>query len=165
MSKVTVMADGDGNVIIPTENPEYGYVRVEQFGTQVDGEGWLRVVKKSALIKGKMEDLLSQGYYDGQQIDGKIVVKESLKPFYDEDPDRNLKMAGDTGVVCRLDDQPIYRQSFYTTNLNAQDELIMHTNRDEIRNTMSVQKSKFKLVRDRKMTTASESKTKQTVKL
>ncbi len=57
-----------------------------------------------------------------------------------ENPDRDLKIAGSTGIPCTLDDQPIYRQSFYTTNESAQDQLIMHNNGDDIRSVQAAQK-------------------------
>jgi hypothetical protein len=50
----------------------------------------------------------------------------------------DLKYAGKTGVVCRFFDEPIYRQSFYTENVNEQDELIQHTNTDEIRESIQL---------------------------
>ena len=129
MSTVKVTADKNGNVIgVSQNNPEYGYVRLEQQTIQIDDRGWLKSVKRSTLIKGKMTDLLEAGYKDGTELPGKIVIKESLTPFNPENPDKHLKIAGQTGIVCRFDDQPIYRESFYTTNVNAFDELITHTN-------------------------------------
>ncbi len=140
-SKVTVAADLQGNVIgISKNNPEYGYVRVEQNVVSFNNEGWMRSSTRSALIKGKVEDLVAFGFKENQTLLGKIVVKESLTPFNTENPDRDLKLAGDTGVVCRLDDQPIYRQSFYTQDENAIDELISHTNKEEIRETQAATK-------------------------
>jgi len=141
-NKVTITADKNGNVIgISQNNPEYGYIRVEQIATQINDQGWLRNTKRSALIKGKVEDLMACGYKKDQEISGKIVIRESLVPFNTENPDRDLKIAGDTGVVCRLDDEPIYRQAFYTTNLNAFDELITHNNSEEIKEVQAAQKS------------------------
>lgn len=137
-TKVRVTGDENGNVIgVSVNNPEYGYVRVEQRVTQVNDQGWLRISKRSALIKGKVEDLKEAGFTAGQELPGKIVVIESLVPFNPENPDRDLKIAGVTGVVCRIDDEPIYRQTFYTSNENASDELLMHTNSDEIREVQS----------------------------
>ena len=141
MSKVTVTADQNGNVIgVSQNNPEYGYIRVEQIATQINDEGWLRNVKRSALIKGKVEDLSASKYKAFDEIDGKIVVRESLVPFNTENPDRDLKVAGLTGIICRIGDQPIYRQTFFTTNLNATDEFIMHDNKEEIREVMGAQR-------------------------
>jgi len=142
MSKVVVTADTNGNVIgISKNNPEYGYVRVEQNVTQVNDRGWLRNVKRSALIKGKVNDLVEAGLTAGKELNGKIIVVESFQPFNPENPDRDLKIAGDTGIICRVDDEPIYRQTFYTTNVNAVDELIMHTNAEEIREVQAAQRS------------------------
>jgi hypothetical protein len=142
MSKVTVAADKNGNVIgVSVNNPEYGYIRVEQNATQINDQGWLRNVKRSALIKGRVEDLIACDYVEGDQISGKIVVRESLTPFNPNDPDRDLKLAGETGVICRVDDQPIYRQTFFTSNVNATDDLIMHTNSEEIRSVQTAQKA------------------------
>lgn len=141
-TKVSIAADKQGNIIgVSEKNPEYGYVRVEQMVKTINNEGWLRVSKRSALIKGKVQDLIDCNYKLGEQLPGKIVVVESLTPFNAENPDRDLKIAGDTGVICRIDDQPIYRQTFYTPNENAQDELITHTNTDEIREVQSAQRS------------------------
>lgn len=142
MSKVVVTADANGNVIgISKNNPEYGYVRVEQTVNQINDRGWLRTVKRSALIKGQIKDLVEAGFTEGKQLPGKIVVVESFKPFNPENPDRDLKIAGDTGVICRVEDEPIYRQTFYTFNENAVDEFIMHTNTNEIREVQLAQKT------------------------
>lgn len=142
MSKVVVTADKSGNIVgVSENNPEYGYVRVEQSGSFINDQGWLRVSRRSALIKGLVKDLVETGFTEGQELDGKIVVVESLTPFNPENPDRDLKIAGETGVVCRIDDQPIYRQTFYTTNVNNQDQLIMHNNSEEIREVQAAQRT------------------------
>jgi hypothetical protein len=109
--------------------------------TQINNEGWLRNVKRSALIKGKVEDLVDCAYQEGEVLPGKIIVVESFKPFNSLNPDRDLKIAGSTGIICRVDDQPIYRQTFYTTNVNAVDELITHDNTEEIKEVLSAQRA------------------------
>jgi hypothetical protein len=142
MNKVTVAADKNGNVIgVSPNNPEYGWIRVEQNARVISDRGWLRNSKRSALIKGKVEDLVASNYKEGEEITGKIIVIESHDPFNPENPDRDIKLAGDTGVICRVDDQPIYRQTFFTPNVNAQDELIMHTNTEEIKEVQSAQRA------------------------
>jgi hypothetical protein len=151
MSKVKVVADKNGNIIgVSTNNPEYGYIRVEQVATQINDQGWLRNVKRSAIIKGKVEDLLSCNYKEGSEIQGSIVVKESFEPFNPTNPERDFKIAGETGVVCRVDDQPIYRQTFFTKNPNAIDELITHTNSDEIRDVQLAQRSLSSIMKSSK---------------
>jgi len=147
MSKVKVAADKNGNIVgVSQNNPEYGWIRVEQIATQINDQGWLRHAKRSALIKGKVEDLIACGYKEGSEIQGKIIVVESFEPFNPNNPDRDLKIAGDTGIICRVDDQPIYRQTFFTQNLNAVDELIMHDNSEEIRDVQVAQRSLSSLV-------------------
>lgn len=142
MGKVVVSADKNGNIIgVSENNPDYGYVRVEQHGSFINDQGWLRVSRRSALIKGLVKDLSEAGFSEGQELPGKIVVIESLTPFNMDNPERDLKIAGETGVVCRYDDQPIYRQSFYTMNDASQDQLVMHTNKQEIREVQAAQKS------------------------
>lgn len=141
-TKVTVAADKSGNIIgVSEKNPEYGYVRVEQVVRSVNERGWLRVSKRSSLIKGKVEDLINCNYKLGEELPGKIIVVESTTPFNPENPDRDLKIAGETGVICRIDDEPIYRQTFYTPNDRAQDDLLMHTNSEEIREVQSAKKA------------------------
>lgn len=146
MNKVKVAADKNGNVIgISPNNPEYGWIRVEQNARVISDRGWLRNAKRSALIKGKVEDLVDSNYNEGEEITGRIIVVESHNPFNPENPDRDLKIAGDTGVICRVDDQPIFRQTFFTPNVNAEDELIMHTNAEEIKDVQTAQRG-FKSV-------------------
>jgi hypothetical protein len=141
MSKVTVVADSNGNIIGQSQNnPDYGYIRVEQKTIQISEQGWLKSVKRSSLLKGKMDDLLAAGYKDGTELPGRLIVKESLTPFNPENPDKNLKIAGSTGIICRIDDQPIYRDTFYSTNVNAYDELISHNNNEEIKDVMHSQR-------------------------
>lgn len=140
MLKVKVLADKNNNVINISENPEVGFIRVEQEALQYNEMGWLKTTKRTALILGKVDDLLKAGYKAGMEIPGKIVVMESLKPFNAENPDKNLKIAGDTGIICRVEDQPIYRQTFFTPNQDAMDELVHHTNTEEIREVMEAQR-------------------------
>ena len=140
MNKVKIASDKNGNIItVSPNNPEYGWIIVEQLTHQLEG-GWLKPVLRKARITGKMEDLLNIDYKAGQELSGQIIVLESLTPFDNETPDRDLKIAGKTGVICRYFDQPIYRQCYYTSNPNSQDELINHTNKDEIREVMLAQK-------------------------
>lgn len=141
MVTVTVTADENGNVVgVSENNPDYGFIRVETIATQIDNEGWLKNVKRSALIKGRVNDLVEVNYKEFDEIPGKIVVRESLTPFNPENPDKNLKIAGSSGIICRLNDEPIYRQTFFTSNLNDLDELIMHTNKEEIKEVQVAQK-------------------------
>ncbi len=140
MSKVRVSGNGKGAIVVPSENnPEYGFIRVQQeretFGSP-DAEhptGWLQVKTLSALVPGTVKDLKRLGWAEGQEIPGMIVVREQFLPFNTVNPEKNLKVAGDTGVVCTKEGQKIFRQSFYTPNTSAQDVLIQHDNSAEIK--------------------------------
>ena len=85
---------------------------------------------------GKAEDLSSLGYFKGQALAGKIVIRESLEPFNTENPEKDYKIAGKSGVICCQDGQPIYRKCFYTTNEAEGDILIAHNNTESIREAM-----------------------------
>lgn len=143
MSHVTVVADANHNVINVSKNPEFGFIRLQQRTAKIGRGGWLKFETRTALLHGSIEDLKEAGYTANQQLSGQIVVKESFTPFNEENPDRNLKIAGKTGIILKVDDQPIYRQTFYTTDMSDRDELIQHdmdcTN--EIREVLAAQKA------------------------
>jgi hypothetical protein len=134
MSKVIVTADKADNVIVPSKkNPEWGHIRVEQIRMVVDDRGFARKKPVSALIHGTVSDLKGFGWVKGQEVEGKVIIKEQLIPFNEKDPERDYKIAGETGIVCCVDDQPIYRKAFYTTNEKAGDVFEAHTNTDAIK--------------------------------
>lgn len=133
-SRVRVTADAAGNVIVPSKNnSEWGHIRVEQTRMIIDDRGFARKKTVSALIPGTINDLKGFGWSKDQEVEGKIVVKERLEAFNAEEPERDYKIAGDTGIVCCADGQPIYRKAFYTLNMNAYDETIEHTNGEDIK--------------------------------
>jgi len=141
-NKVTIVSDDNGNVInVSTNSPEYGYIKMEQTTPMIDLEGWVKIQKRNCLLKGKLVDLQALALKGGDTIPGKLVVKESFIPFSSVNPERHLKYAGNTGVICRVDDQPIYREVFYTADVNTQDSFIVHTNKQEIKDALEVKKS------------------------
>jgi len=134
MNTVKVTANDAGQVIVRSENnPEWGHIRVEQTLLVVDDQGFAKKSRRSALIPGLIEDLSAFGYTAGQEISGKIIIKESLTPFNKKNPKRDLKIAGDSGVVCRQDGMPIFRKSVFTADLSKGDDTLSHTNDDEIK--------------------------------
>lgn len=133
-TKVTVIGNEQGQTInVSANNPEYGYVRVVQTRTMFDESGFLRARKVYALIPGRVEELQMAGFRPNQELNGQIIIKESLTPFNENDPERDLKIAGDTGIVCSVEGQPIYRRTQYTASSNAEDTLIQHDNVEELR--------------------------------
>ena len=133
-NQVNIIADDMGNVIRQSNtNSEFGYVRLQQSRATFGSNNFLNKKNLSTLIHGKLEDLQSMGWKADQVLPGKIQVREQLEPFSSNDPDRDLKMAGDTEIVCCVDGQPIYRKTFFMPDVNAQDVLLAHTNGDAIR--------------------------------
>ena len=133
-TKVKVTGDELGNVIHQSvNNPEYGYVRVEQVKSVIDDNGFLRRRVISALIQGTIEDLNEENYYVGKELPGKVIIIESTKAPNKKDETKNLKYAGNTGVVCKINGQSIYRKTIYTIITNVTDELVKHDNSEEIK--------------------------------
>ena len=132
--KVQIIPDELGNVIrVSQNNPEFGHVRLEQDRVSYTNSGWVDRKVVTTLLHGKTEDLREMDLHNKTELNGKIIVKESLTPFNDKDPDRDLKIAGNTGIICCQDGQPIYRKTMYTPDMNAEDTLIAHNNGDAIR--------------------------------
>mgnify|MGYP000104838438 CR=1 FL=1 len=143
-SKVIVLADDTTGAVVNVSenNPDYGYVRVSQVRTVVDDNGFLRRKQITALMPALVEDLNEMHLFAGQQLDGKIVVEESLEPFNTKNPERDLKVAGETGIVCTLGGFPIYRRTKFSFDSNASDVSIKHDNVEELRAAYAAQNSR-----------------------
>jgi len=148
-SKVKVVADATtGSVInLSVNNPEYGYVRLEQKRSIVDDNGFLRVKPVSTLLHGTVSELKAAGFFAGQELNGQIVIQERLTPFNEKSPEKDLKVAGSTGIVCTLEGQPIYRRTLYTAVSNAADTLIKHDNVEQLRNAYAAQAGKSSAIK------------------
>ena len=114
-------------------NSEYGYVRLQQDRVTYSNGGWLKRSNVSTLLHGKVEDFDAIGIKDQTELTGKIIIKEQTTPFSSNDPDRDLKYAGETGIICCAFGEPIYRKTFFVADLNAEDVFVAHTNGDAIR--------------------------------
>ena len=139
-SKVTVQADEQGNVIrVSKKNPEFGHMRLIQNQTEFSISGWVNNKQRSTLVHGTIENLKTLGFTSGQDLDGNIIVTEQFTPFSENEPDRDLKMAGDTGITCMGahpetgEIVPIYRKTKYDPTGLAKPTYIPHVNADEIR--------------------------------
>lgn len=135
MVKIEANPSTGAIVTASTKNPQYGYVRVTQTKNVITPEGWVRMEKRSALLKGETEQLMEVfgGMNPGTEIEGNLVIQESLKPF-GEDKTRDIKVAPETGgVTCKLNGQPIYRRTLFMLEDDVADELIAHNNREEIK--------------------------------
>jgi len=130
MSKVTVTKTKAGNVInVNTNNPEYGYIRVEQNIPKINQDGWLSQETRSFLLKGPLSTLQNAGFEAGTALPGKLVRQESMEPFDDYS---TPKVAGDSGVICKVDGQPIYSRVVYDATGTKEDVLVAHDNKEEI---------------------------------
>ena len=138
-TKVKVTADELGNVITPTANPEIGYIKLEQKSNIINGN-WIKNQRKTCLIFGKFEELQDFGFKKDDELDGNIIIEESFIPFNENNAEKEMKMAGSTGIPCLLDGQPIYRRQRYTTNLNETDILIQHNNTAQIKEAIEANK-------------------------
>lgn len=133
MSKVKIMADATGNVVIQSlNNEDYGYVKVIQEKVIFDDNGFMIKKPISALIRATMEDLLSMNWVKDQEIEGKVVIREQLTPFNKKKPELDLKIAGKTGIVCTIKGEPIYRKTLYSTISTNEDTICLHDNKDKI---------------------------------
>jgi hypothetical protein len=135
-TKVVVLADETTKAVVNVSdnNPEYGYIRVKQTRILADEKsGFLRAKTITALMPGLIDDLKACEFHEGQVISGKIVIEESLTPFNKKNPERDLKIAGKTGIVCRQDGQPIYRRTRFSFNESAADTYVEHTNSEELK--------------------------------
>lgn len=132
--QIQIIADDNGNKIrVSANNPEYAHVRLVQEKIWIAPSGWVRKRSMSTLLHGKLEDLKDLGINKMKYLPGQIVITESFNGN-----DRDLKYAGETGVICRVDDQPIYRVTEYDASNTRVDTLIAHTNGDEIREANSL---------------------------
>ena len=151
--KVTIVADENGGVIrVSKNNPEFGHVRLTQEAVSFGTQGWVKRSTRSTLIHGTVEDLQATGIADRKVLPGQIVIREQFEPFSANNPDRDLKIAGETGVVCVGTnpntgeiDAPIYRKTFYSMDLDEADTLIAHTNGDAIREANGLEPKKAKI--------------------
>ena len=101
MNKVQIIPDELGNVVRQSKNnSEFGYVRLQQDRVTYGTNGWVKRSQVSTLLHGKMDDFDAIGIKDQSELNGKIIIKEQTEPFSANMPDRDLKYAGDTGVIC-----------------------------------------------------------------
>lgn len=133
-TQVTVVPQGEQKMVIAPskKNPAIYNVRVEQEVPEFSGR-FLNIKRRVAYINGSLTDLLKMNYQAEQELEGKIVVIESTTPPNSDNLAQHMKIAGETNLPCTIEGQPIYRQSFYTTNIEAQDVFIQHDNGEEIR--------------------------------
>lgn len=143
-SKVIVSADDNGNVIRQTKNEEWSNVLLTQSKLTFSNNNVMGNKPKSVLMLIRTDEALAMQeagvLFAGQELDGNIIVEEQTMPFNETDPDRDLKVAGDTGIICATaDGEPIYRKSRYDASGTLTDTLVPHANGAEIRAAMGLE--------------------------
>jgi len=134
MNKNVIVAAGkSGSAInVSKNNSEYGYIRVEQARMVISDDSWASKKKVSALINGKVSDLRALNLNAGDKLPGKIRIVERMEPFNAKNPEKDVKVAGESGIICSVDGAPIYRNCFYSPNEDIEDVLVRHDNTEEI---------------------------------
>ncbi|MGK0464805.1 hypothetical protein [Clostridium sp.] len=88
-----------------------------------------RLSKRTAFIalEADLLAILIEDINDGQAfpIDGKIVINETVTPYIKKNGDtQDPKTRGAGGAVMTFNGQPIYRNSFFSENLDEKDLLL-----------------------------------------
>jgi hypothetical protein len=138
-STVKIVADATTGAVVKVSesNPEFSSVRLEQVRTVIGNNNFIERKTVSTLLQGATSDLTAMGFYAGQELPGSIVIEESMTPFNKKTPERDLKVAGETGIICTVGGQPIYRRAVYSAATNAQDTLVKHDNVEQLRSAYS----------------------------
>ncbi len=126
-TNVNIIADDLGNIIrLSSNNPEFGHVKLEQERIIFGNNDSVKPANLSTLIYGKVEDLKEMGLATTTTLSGKIVIKEQTTPFNKNNPDRDLKIAGDTEIICSSGSHGefIYRKTFYVNDTSTEDVLL-----------------------------------------
>lgn len=141
-SKVRITKHAEtGEVVNPTKNPEFSYIRVEQTVTSMEN-GFFNERNRSAIITGPTEKLQAANFKAGQTLPGKIVVRETLQPQYDgQEP----KINPETGEALTQGGNEIYRQSVYTEDLSQHDQLLSHDTVEESAAVKAEQKAEMSI--------------------
>ena len=122
MENKVIVTALNGAVVRPAKtNPTIGFIRVSQSRFLLNNHGFGKTLVLSALVVGPINDIINLNWVEGQELEGKIVVKEGITPFDLSKPDRDLKRISKDGDVCTYNGFPIYRRTIYTTNLNEAD--------------------------------------------
>jgi hypothetical protein len=142
-SKVKVVANATTGAVVNVSenNPEYGFVRLEQVKAVIDDNGFLKNRTISTLMQGEVADLQALSLFSGQELPGRIRIQESLEPFSSKNPDRDLKVAGETGIVCTKGGAPIYRKTAYDPTGSKEETFVQHDNIAELRAAYETQKT------------------------
>jgi hypothetical protein len=145
MSTVRIVANAKSNNLVTgyKNNPEYGYIQLEQTAMSIASNGWIREQKRVCILRAKVD--LLKSYVNANkslQLPGKIVIKEYLESDvpdaildtlnqnvdYETRIATFIKRAGVDGDELTLGGERILRFSNYDNSGLDQDVLIQHDN-------------------------------------
>ena len=75
-----------------------------------------------------------------------------MSPFNEKTQERDLKIAGETGVVCTVGGLPIYRRTKFSFASNSEDLLIKHDNVEQLKAAYSTQKANTSVLQNARPT-------------
>jgi hypothetical protein len=118
---VTVVAHPEtGEIIKVKDNPDYGTIRVDS-EQKVFSNGFFNIQKRSAFIRGEIENLKLLNLKEGSRMKGQIIKEESFNPFFEgQDP----KINPNTAEVVLTNGMPTYLNYVFTDDLNATDRWV-----------------------------------------
>ena len=130
-NQVVVIANKNSGLVFNStgisakDGKEYGWYTVQS--TFVDRSGAMDKVTVLTALRSTSADAFNAApLAAGEILDGKIVVKESTikNPFR---ANQEPKRKGKDGGILLFNGLPIYRETEFTTDLNAQNVLIAYT--------------------------------------
>lgn len=130
-NQVVVIANKNSGLVFNStgisakDGKEYGWYTVQS--TFVDRSGAMDKVTVLTALRSTSADAFNAApLAAGELLDGKIVVKESTikNPFR---TNQEPKRKGKDGGILLFNGLPIYRETEFTTDLNAQNVLVAYT--------------------------------------
>ena len=116
----------------------HGYIpSIKQFLSNIANPKVLEIGLCDGITTIPISVFMARVHKDFEFVGIDILIKESLIPFNAKNPERDLKIAGDTGIVCRLEGLPIYRKTYYSTKANVDDIFVQHDNKEEIKSAFN----------------------------
>jgi len=135
-NSVKIIPNEEGDIIRKVRNNlEYGCIKLQQKRVSSINTLWVKSFNITCFVIGTIEWFQKMDLNTHQTLSGKIIILESLElePFsMNKNPERDYKIAGDTGLICSVDGQPIYRKTAYTYDEKAEDVLIEMNNKQQL---------------------------------
>lgn len=155
---VKIAPSEGGQLITATSNPDYGYMRVVEKKTSVQGR-WSRTEERSALVLGEIDSLVEivKGARNGE-LAGRIVYQDYLQSQMPDHVRKDLvgkrdeeealenvfRRAGQDGPYLTIGGERIVRYKFYDESGSTSDILLQHDNGEAIREHQAASAAKAK---------------------